>query len=107
MKPAIFFLGKFGRLRGDLVVAVLAVAVIYIPIAILANGVLRTSIVYVNRCAVKICLLLITYFYFRRWLDRWIVTDFTNSFVIWVLAGCVLLLLCWTLFALDLRNRHP
>lgn len=85
--------------------AVLAVAVILIPIAIMSK-ILRTAIIHVNCYAVKLCLLLITYFYFRRWLDRWIVTDFTNSFVIWMLGGSALLLVCWILFHWSHRTRN-
>jgi sulfatase-like protein len=82
--------------------AILVVAIVYIPIAFLANWVLRDSLVYINKCGVKTCVLLITYLYFRRWLDRWSVTDFThNNFVVWGLAGIALLLVFWTLFRLS------
>ena len=78
--------------------AVLAVAVLSVPIAILAQGVLRTSIIYVNQCGAKIWLGLVTYFYFRRWLERWSVTDITNSFMLWVLTGSIVLIVLWGVF---------
>lgn len=71
--------------------AIVTVAIAYIPIAILASGWWR-SIVYLNQLAIKLCLLLVTYFYFRRWLDRWVVTDLDNTSMTWVMAGSMLLL---------------
>jgi arylsulfatase A-like enzyme len=78
--------------------AVLAVAVLSVPIAILVHGALRNSILYLNQCAAKIWMGLVTYFYFRRWLERWSVTDITNSFMFWVLAGSIVLIVLWGVF---------
>jgi arylsulfatase A-like enzyme len=91
-----------------LLCALLLVAFAYMPVALLASRVFRNAIIYINKCGVKICVFLITYFYFRRWLDRWSVTDVTNNdLVVWAVAGIALLLVCWSLFRLIYASAGP